>query len=1311
MKGPKIISWITTAALMFTIATGITTNVEAKMVKEIKPVTEVAQKNVITYFPNWAMYNAAHQSMQPKDIPWTKVNIVNHSFFSVSKDFKITSIDTFADYEKSMEHSGGWDSPLKGCFGEYKYYKGIYPDKKVLVSVGGWTRGENFHAMAMTAQTRKVFTDSVVAFLKQYPFIDGIDIDWEYPGIDRKADLNDQYDKGCPGGPEDKVNYTLLLQDIRAAYNANGLSGKMLTVAAAAGYDKMALVEPSKYEKYLDYMNVMTYDIHGAWELTTNHQAALYVNPADPSGTTPTDLKNKYTSDYAMKAYRDIYKISPSKLNMGSPFYSRGWKGVKPGPNGDGLYQSATGAYTGSIDNPSSPGGQEPWFKLKQLETTPGWNKYYDTKANAVYLYNASKGEFLTYEDEKTLNDRCDYVNANGYGGMLIWDASNDNLSKGSPMTTIIWDKMSAPVVSKLQAANLTAGEESNGSYKLTATLPANNTATSYTIMEGTKQVSAGTLVAGQNTKQTIVYDSTGKVPGTYEYTVVVTDGTASLISNKVSVLVPVVKPISGDKLLVGYWHNFDNGTGIVKLRDVSTKWDVLNISFGETSVDRAVVEFSPCYGTESEFKSDVAYLQSKGKKVVLSIGGQNGVVLLPDNTAKEKFVKSLEALIDKYGFDGVDIDLESGISLNGGDTDFKNPSTPQIVNLITAIRTISEHYSPNFILSMAPETAYVQGGYSSYGNIWGAYLPIIYGVKDKLTYIHVQHYNAGSGVGMDGVTYNQGTADYEVAMADMLLHGFPVGGNANNIFPALRENQVMIGLPSCSLAAPSGGYINPTEMKKALDYIMKGIPFGGKYTISNAKGYPGFKGLMTWSINWDAKSNYEFLTNYRAYFDGIVSPVYSLKAADFSASPVANGSFTLTAAVPGYNTATSYKFIDSTGVITSGKITPQTSQVNLTQKVTSKNPGTYTYTAELSDGTKTITSNQVTVIVIAPIVNKLQVATLTAGSESNGEYKLTATVPANNTATSYTIMEGTKQVNTGTLVAGQTTIQTIVHDSTGKAPGTYDYTVVVTDGKVSLISNKVSVVVSKVVGNLPAKPSLSQDSWNGGSTYKITMNMWWGENGTSWNLYENGVLISTKPLVANGSNAQIDSVSFKGKATGTYVYKAELVNATGATLSETVTYTVSDSEVLSSVYSLKAAELSASTVANGSFTLKAAVPGYNTASSYKFKDSTGVITSGIIVPQTLQATLTQQVASKEPGTYIYTVELFDGTKTITSNQVTVTVTGTVIGQVYPVWTPGVSYKTGDIVSYSGQNYKCLQGHTSLQGWDPIAVASLWQEK
>ncbi|MDD7793918.1 carbohydrate-binding protein [Clostridium sp. 'White wine YQ'] len=326
-------------------------------------------------------------------------------------------------------------------------------------------------------------------------------------------------------------------------------------------------------------------------------------------------------------------------------------------------------------------------------------------------------------------------------------------------------------------------------------------------------------------------------------------------------------------RLLVGYWHNFDNGTGIINLRNVSSKWDVINVAFGESGGDRCTMQFSPVTGSDADFKSDIAYLNSLGKKVVLSIGGQNGVVLLPDSASKQKFVNSMISIIDKYGFNGIDIDLESGIVLNGGDNDFKNPNTPQIVNLISAIREISDHYGSNFIVSMAPETAYVQGGYTAYGNIWGAYLPIIYGIRDKLTYIHVQHYNAGSGAGLDGKTYTQGTADYEVAMAEMLLHGFPIAGNSSNVFPALRQDQVMIGLPASAAAAPSGGYISPTEMKKALDYIIKGVSYGGTYKLVNSSGYTGFRGLMTWSINWDAKNNYEFSNNYRAYFDGVNPP------------------------------------------------------------------------------------------------------------------------------------------------------------------------------------------------------------------------------------------------------------------------------------------------------------------------------------------------------------------------------------------------------------------------------------------------------
>lgn len=397
-------------------------------------------KNIVAYFPNWGIYNSAHRSMTVGMIPWDKVTVINHAFFEVDSSFKLASTDTFADFDKMMEHSEGWDAnQLRGHFGEYKYYKNLYPNVKVIISVGGWTRGQNFHAMALTSSGRAVFIQSIVDFLKKYPFIDGIDLDWEYPGVNRAADPNDQYDRGCPGGPEDKQNFTSLLREIRQAYNNNGLSGKLLTIAVPSGYDKLALQEPDVYAQYLDWLNVMTYDMHGAWETTTNHQSPLYANPNDPSVTAPVDIKNKYNTDAAMKTLQQVYKVPAEKLYVGTPYYSRGWKGVTGGVNG--MYGTATGAATGTWDNPQSPGGQYPYFTLKTMENQGGYVKYRDdTYTKTPWLYNAAQGIVLSYEDTTSLSARCDYINSNGYGGLILWEISGD--TSDYELTTLAHQKL-----------------------------------------------------------------------------------------------------------------------------------------------------------------------------------------------------------------------------------------------------------------------------------------------------------------------------------------------------------------------------------------------------------------------------------------------------------------------------------------------------------------------------------------------------------------------------------------------------------------------------------------------------------------------------------------------------------------------------------------------------------------------------------------------------------------------------------------------------------------------------------------------------
>jgi len=381
----------------------------------------------------------------------------------------------------------------------------------------------------------------------------------------------------------------------------------------------------------------------------------------------------------------------------------------------------------------------------------------------------------------------------------------------------------------------------------------------------------------GEDTSSPYSYSWANVSAGSYTLAAKATDNEgASTTSTQVYISVTSGGNPSGDlpdRVLVGYWHNFDNGSGVVKLRDISDKWDVINIAFAEPTVQggssMSFVPDNSIYSTTQEFKNDVALLQSQGKKVLISIGGANGTIHLENATHAQNFSSTMTSIINEYGFDGLDIDLEgTSLSLGAGDNDFRFPTSPRVVNFINGMEAVLANFGSDFVLTAAPETAYVQGGYSTYGGIYGAYLPVLYALKDRMALIHVQHYNTGCMLGLDNQCYSQGTADFQVAMGEMLLRGFSVAGNPTS-FPAFREDQVAIGLPA-SPSAAGGGYTNPNTVKTALDYLIKGISYGGNYTLVNGNGYSGFRGMMTWSINWDINYGYEFSNNYRAYLDAL---------------------------------------------------------------------------------------------------------------------------------------------------------------------------------------------------------------------------------------------------------------------------------------------------------------------------------------------------------------------------------------------------------------------------------------------------------
>ncbi|WP_329588814.1 glycoside hydrolase family 18 protein [Streptomyces sp. NBC_01362] len=333
---------------------------------------------------------------------------------------------------------------------------------------------------------------------------------------------------------------------------------------------------------------------------------------------------------------------------------------------------------------------------------------------------------------------------------------------------------------------------------------------------------------------------------------------------------------------LVGYLHSsFANGSGYTRMADVPDSWDVIDLAFGEpTSVTSGDIRFSLCPVTEcpnvesvAEFKAAIKAKQAAGKKVLISIGGQNGQVQLATTAARDMFVSSVGKIIDEYGLDGLDIDFEGhSLSLNTGDTDFRNPTTPVVVNLISAVKSLKAKYGDKFVLTMAPETFFVQLGYQYYGSgPWGgqdpragAYLPVIHALRDELTLLHVQDYNSGSIMGLDNQYHSMGGADFHIAMTDMLLTGFPVAGDQNKVFPALRPDQVAVGLPASTQAG--NGHTSPAEVTKALNCLTKKTDCGS-YTTHGT--WSALRGLMTWSINWDRFNNGEFSKNFDAYFGG----------------------------------------------------------------------------------------------------------------------------------------------------------------------------------------------------------------------------------------------------------------------------------------------------------------------------------------------------------------------------------------------------------------------------------------------------------
>ncbi|MEU6522625.1 glycoside hydrolase family 18 protein [Streptomyces sp. NPDC046924] len=271
---------------------------------------------------------------------------------------------------------------------------------------------------------------------------------------------------------------------------------------------------------------------------------------------------------------------------------------------------------------------------------------------------------------------------------------------------------------------------------------------------------------------------------------------------------------------VTGYWQNFNNGAAVQRISDVPAQYDIIAVAFADATGTPGAVTFNLDTAglngyTVDRFKADVRAKQAAGKKVIISVGGELGTVSVNSPASATNFANSVYAVMQEYGFDGVDIDLENGLDAT---------------YMTQALRALSAKAGPDMILTMAPQTIDMQSTSNSY-------FRTALNVKDILTVVNMQYYNSGSMLGCDGKVYSQGSVDFLTALACIQLEG------------GLDPSQVGLGLPASTRGAGSG-YVSPTVVNNALDCLTRGTHCG---SFKPSRTYPALRGAMTWSTNWDA--------------------------------------------------------------------------------------------------------------------------------------------------------------------------------------------------------------------------------------------------------------------------------------------------------------------------------------------------------------------------------------------------------------------------------------------------------------------------
>ena len=396
---------------------------------------------VVGYFTEWGVYD---QPYYVKNIVTSgsadKLTVLNYAFGI--PNLNSTGVvacqihDPYAAYQQTYSTSQSVDGvadvsnqPLRGNFNQLKKLKAMYPNLKIVISIGGWSGSMYFSDAALTAASRSAFVKSCIdLFINgNLPvqngaggtgvaagIFDGIDLDWEFPVSDGAT--------GTHHNVNDASNYTLLLAEFRKQFGALGRADLLLTMAAPGSEYDAQNFQMSAYHHYLDYVEVMTYDFHGDWNTATGHHANLCTSSSDPASASARSV------DKTVKLYRDKYGVPSSKILPGAAFYGNGWSQV--GGTNNGLYQSAGGSAAGKYEQGSE------YYRDLVPKLSSGFVQYWDNLSKAAWMYSIRDHTFWTYDEPKSLALKAQYIKNYSLGGITFWDISGDD-DQGQLVSTL----------------------------------------------------------------------------------------------------------------------------------------------------------------------------------------------------------------------------------------------------------------------------------------------------------------------------------------------------------------------------------------------------------------------------------------------------------------------------------------------------------------------------------------------------------------------------------------------------------------------------------------------------------------------------------------------------------------------------------------------------------------------------------------------------------------------------------------------------------------------------------------------------------